>query len=87
MEAFGIGEAVKAMHNGNRVARAGWNGKGMWLALVDGNRWAFDDRNLPLLSGEVRLLPWVGMKTADNGFIPWLCSQADLLAVDWSIVA
>jgi hypothetical protein len=31
-----IGWAVKEMHNGNRVRRAGWNGKGMYLFLVPG---------------------------------------------------
>ena len=29
----GIGWAVKAMHNGQRVRRSGWNGKGMWIAI------------------------------------------------------
>ena len=28
-----IGKAVKAMREGARVARPGWNGKGMWVAL------------------------------------------------------
>jgi hypothetical protein len=26
------------------------------------------------------------MKTADDGFVPWLASQTDLLADDWVIV-
>jgi hypothetical protein len=26
------------------------------------------------------------MKTADDGFVPWLASQTDLLAEDWEIV-
>lgn len=29
--------------------------------------------------------PYVYMKTAQGGLIPWLCSQADLLATDWEI--
>jgi hypothetical protein len=32
------------------------------------------------------LLPWIGMKTADNKFVPWLASQTDILAGDWGIV-
>jgi hypothetical protein len=48
------------------VARAGWNDKGMWLALT------------------VRSLPWIGMKTADDCFVPWVASQTDLLAEDRS---
>lgn len=77
-----IGWAVKQMHNGSRVRRAGWNGKGMWLALVEDedNRFRFPDagRLFPML-------PWVGMKTADDKFVPWLCSQTDLLATDWEL--
>lgn len=79
---FGIGQAVKEMQNGYRVRRAGWNGKGMWLALQAGS---------PELKGEkpeqhVReRSPYVYMKTADDKIIPWLCSQADLLAIDWQI--
>jgi hypothetical protein len=33
------------------------------------------------------LLPWIGMHTADNCFVPWLASQTDLLANDWNVVA
>lgn len=75
-----IGSAVFAMREGKRVRRAGWNGKGMWLQFV--HEWRID---APPGHG-VRLLPWVGMKTADNGFVPWLCSQTDLLATDWELV-
>lgn len=32
------------------------------------------------------LLPWIGMKTADNNFVPWLASQTDILAEDWEVV-
>ena len=29
--------------------------------------------------------PYVYMRTAQGGLIPWLCSQADLLANDWEV--
>jgi len=75
---FGIGEAVEAMHNGQRVRRAGWNGKGMHLEIVKNGRFAHpsDTRDLE---------PFVVMFTAQKNFVPWLCSQADLLATDWEI--
>jgi hypothetical protein len=73
-EAFGIGRAVREMQSGRRVARAGWNGRGMYLAL-----------QLPDAHSKMTL-PYVYMKTADNMLVPWLCSQTDLLAVDWDIV-
>jgi len=31
-------------------------------------------------------LPWIGMKTADDKFVPWLASQTDVLANDWCVV-
>lgn len=77
----GIGWAVKQLQNGDRVRRAGWNGKGMFLQLVRTDQyrlWAGSEHN-------AALLPWVGMKTADDKFVPWLCSQTDLLATDWEL--
>ena len=32
------------------------------------------------------LLPFILMKTADNCYVPWLASQTDILAEDYSIV-
>lgn len=71
---FGIGQAVKEMWDGNKVARSGWNGKNMWLML-----------QVPDEHSKMSL-PYVYMKTADNKLVPWLCSQTDLLATDWVIV-
>lgn len=70
-----IGQAVALMRLGLRVQRAGWNGKGMWLAL-----------QVPTPQSKMTE-PYVYMRTAQGGLIPWLCSQADLLADDWQVVA
>lgn len=85
---FGIGEAVKAMWDGHRVARAGWNGKGMFLFLVPGSKFVPSREPMLGLFGrqEVTYLPHVDMKTATGEVAPWLCSQSDLLATDWCIV-
>lgn len=37
--------------------------------------------------GPPRLLPWIGLKTANDGFVPWVASQTDLLAEDWEVVS
>lgn len=66
-----IGWAVKALQNGERVARKGWNGKNMYLELQ------VPDANSKMT------LPYVYMKTAQGDLVPWLCSQTDLLATDW----
>ena len=81
-----FGEALTELKNGNRVARAGWNGKGMWLRLVPKNAWLLRERlNLDVPTALQGNLPWIGMKTADDMFVPWLASQTDILAEDWSI--
>lgn len=72
-EPHGIGWAVKQMRDGARVCRSGWNGKGMWLEIQ------VPDEHSKMTE------PYVYMKTAQDGLIPWLCSQADLLAIDWEI--
>lgn len=81
-----FGFAIHALKQGHRVARAGWNGKGMWLAYVGEDDYAVHDSGdymPPNFSG--RLLPWIGMQTAQGDFVPWLASQTDVLAEDWAI--
>jgi hypothetical protein len=68
-----IGEAIEAMQNGVKVCRNGWNGKGMWIAIQK------PDAHSRMTE------PYVYMQTAQGGLIPWLCSQADLLADDWRL--
>jgi hypothetical protein len=34
----------------------------------------------------LKFLPYIMMRTAGGEFVPWLCSQTDLLAVDWETV-
>ena len=77
---FGFSEAIKCLKRGLKVCRQGWNGKGMYLAHVNSYQYKVD--------GEVHkdslfLSPWIGMKTADGKFVPWLASQTDMLAEDW----
>lgn len=90
-----IGEAVQALKAGERVARAGWNGKGMWLAYSPGtkalpaaNFWAPPNRAYAEANGGVAaVLPCITMKTATGEILMgWLASQTDLLADDWVVV-
>jgi len=69
-----IGHAVDNMNLGRRVARKGWNGKGMWIAKQT------PDAN------SMMSLPYAYMFTADQKLVPWLCSQTDLFAEDWEVV-
>ncbi|NMG71839.1 DUF2829 domain-containing protein [Parazoarcus communis] len=96
-----FGLAIEALKAGKKVARAGWNGKGMWLRLLDpyaphpdmlagrcdGVRtnpyFKAADNNT---EAKGTMLSWIGMKTADNMFVPWLASQTDMLSEDWAVV-
>lgn len=87
-ELHDIGWAVKQMQNGQRVSRAGWNGKKMWLTIIRGDREPRElSANIAIGSGwgDMRMTDYVVMKTATGEFTPWLCSQSDLLATDWGI--
>jgi hypothetical protein len=90
-----FGEALRAMKAGTKVARSGWNGKGMWICRGDGQEnlpadkfWnkhtrAFAEAN----GGHADVLPYLIMKTADGKILMgWLASQTDMLAEDWEIV-
>ena len=83
---FGFGAAIEELKAGRKCWRKGWNGKGMWLSLV---RTGHYDVGIGTASTgyeadhKVELSPWIGMKTADNKYVPWLASQTDMLAEDW----
>ena len=80
-----FGQAIEAFKQGKKVARTGWNGKGMFLLYVPSEKWGIIDKiGLGIPKGN--LLPWIGMKTADNKFVPWLARQTDMIAEDWEIV-
>lgn len=83
-----FGEALEALKAGKQVGRAGWNGKGMFLFLVPGSRFAVNREPLLGIYPEGTTIDYhahIDMKTAQGYIIPWLASQADLLDEDWEI--
>lgn len=79
-------EALLELKRGRRVSREGWNGKGMWLILVAADEYEI---TMPIVPKGAEypwagLAPWIGMKTADSKLVPWLASQTDILANDWT---
>ena len=88
-ELLNFGDALMLLKSGQKVARLGWNGKGMFLSLVAGS--AFKANRPPLLGiypegTEINYCPHIDMRTADGKIVPWLASQTDVLAEDWVIV-
>ena len=79
---FGFGDAIRYLKRGLKVARKGWNGKGMYLRYVE----PYKDKAYKVTECEPidgTLLPYIAMKTTDNKFVPWLASQTDMLSEDW----
>lgn len=85
-----FGEALKALKAGKKVQREGWNGKGMWLYLVPGSTFEVSEgrplaAHIPV-GTQVEYHAHIDMKTAQGYHVPWLASQADILADDWAII-
>jgi hypothetical protein len=80
-----FGQAIEAMKEGQCVARAGWNGKGMHIYLEDHFTYVI---RAGVFKGRPREYePVICMYTAQQKHQPgWLASQADMLADDWEIV-
>lgn len=64
-------------------------GKGMWLIFIPADRWSTSANwsSDAQAAAPTHRKPWIAMKTADGGLVPWLASQTDLLAEDWSQVS
>lgn len=84
-----FGQALAALKDGRKLQRAGWNGKGMFVFLVPGS--TFTVTRPPLLGiypegTTIKYHAHIDMRTADGTIVPWLASQTDVLAEDWSLV-
>ena len=92
-----FGQAIEALQAGKRVARAGWNGKGMFIIRAGG--YSVHKNNLrpnsPITKEflesrgceEMIIQPHFDMWTAQNQYqTGWLASQSDMQANDWEIV-
>ena len=81
-----FGQAIEVLKTGNKVTRVGWNGKDMFLFLVQGSQFKV---NRPPLLGiylegtEINYRPHIDMKTVNGEIVPWVASQSDLLEEDW----
>ena len=91
-----FGEAIDALKMGKKVARSGWNGKGMFLFLLPGGKVPKSAIHDPMLrkvmdeqveGDSFPALPTIRMWTADKKVLTgWLASQTDILSNDWEIV-
>lgn len=92
-----FGEALAHARAGKRIARLGWNGKGMYVYMTKGRLMPTDEWVASMPSqeltevekerGYVNIMPHLDMKSTQNTrIIGWLASQTDVLAFDWYVV-
>ena len=90
-----FGVALELLKRGEKVARIGWNGKGMFLVMTEGSEVPTEKMRNDVTRGyyekegkdTVKICPHIDMKAADGTMtIGWVASQVDMLAEDWLIV-
>ena len=78
-----FGDALHELKAGRRVARKGWNGRGIFIELQT------PDENSKMTSPYI-FIDTTGLQTentaAPKSRVPWLASQTDMLAEDYHIV-
>jgi len=78
-----FGLAIEALKKGLKVARKGWNGRGIFIELQT------PDENSKMSSPYI-FIDTTGLQTdnvdAPKSLVPWLASQTDMLADDWVII-
>lgn len=78
-----FGHAIEAMKKGRKVARRGWNGKGIFIAL-------HTPSENSKMTGPYIYIDTTGLQTdnedAPKSRVPWLASQTDMLSDDWMVL-
>ena len=78
-----FGKAIEELKSGKKVARGGWNGRGIYIELQ------VPDAHSKMTSPYI-YIDTTGLQTdnsqAPKSLVPWLASQTDMLAEDWVLV-
>lgn len=83
-----FGVALDFMKQGFAVARAGWNGKGMFAYRVGPNAYPAQTGIAKAHFGERAMVPYnayYALKGADGAVSTWVPSSTDLEAEDWCV--
>ena len=84
-----FGLAIEALKAGHKVARAGWNGKGMFVYYVPANSYPVQTGAAKSHFGDGSMVPYnayMAIKNVDNTVSTWVPSVNDCLSEDWRIV-
>jgi len=78
-----FGQAIEELKEGKKVARKGWNGKGIFIELQR------PDEHSKMTHPYI-YIDTTGLQTdnahAPKNRVPWLSSQTDMLAEDWAVI-
>jgi hypothetical protein len=88
-EGMTFGQAIEAMKAGQKVARSGWNGKGMFVYYVPANSYPVQTGAAKSHFGEGAMVPYnayMAIKNVNETVSTWVPSVNDVLSDDWSIV-
>ena len=83
-----FGAAIEALKVGQSVARAGWNGKGMFMYLVPAASYPAQTGAAKAYFGKDALVPYaayLALKNVDGTVNTWAPSVSDALAEDWAL--
>lgn len=93
MERLDFSDALRQVKQGKRIARSGWNGKGMFVVYqkaypqgIPCNKqtaeaWGLNEGDL------FKCEPYLQIRMANGSHSMWVPSINDVLAEDWYVVA
>lgn len=85
-----FGKALKALKQGKKVTRKGWNGKGQFVYYVSADRYIAKTqvaKEIADKDGKVQYRAYLALKTAQGDIATWIPSISDCLAEDWEIIS
>lgn len=88
-DALTFGLALEALKLGYKLARKGWNGKGMFVYLVPASAYTATTPAAKGYFGSKALVPYnayLAIKNVDDTVSTWVPSVNDCLAEDWELV-
>lgn len=84
-----FGQAIELLKAGYKVARKGWNGKGMFVYYVPANSYPVQTGAAKSYFGEGAMVPYnayLAIKNVDETVSTWVPSVNDCLSEDWTVI-
>lgn len=91
-QGMAFGQALEHIKQGGKIARKGWNGKGMFVYYVPAAKYPASRNELSTMAGYadvdgmVQYNAYMAIKNVDGTVSTWVPSVNDCLAEDWGLV-